>query len=95
MLAPREKGHLAAIGPGELREFLRALNANEACMGLPVRVAMGLMLPVLVRTSELIETPWAKVGYAPTGTALIQHCRGKKAVKHCPGTRHLILCSTD
>lgn len=61
VLAPREKGHFAAIVPDELPEFLRALNANEACMGLPVRVAMRLMLLVFVRTSELIETPWAEI----------------------------------
>jgi len=61
VLTPREKGHFAAIGPGGLPEFLRALNANEACMGLPVRVAMRLMLLVFVRTSELIETPWAEI----------------------------------
>ena len=30
-------------------------------MGLPVRVAMRLMLLVFVRTSELIETPWAEI----------------------------------
>lgn len=53
VLAPREKGHFAAIGPDGLPEFLRALNANEACMGLPVRVAMRLMLLVFVRTSEM------------------------------------------
>jgi integrase len=61
VLAPREKGHFAAIGPDGLPELLRALNANEACMGLPVRVAMRLMLLVFVRTSELIETPWAEI----------------------------------
>lgn len=61
VLAPREKGHFAAIGPDGLPTLLRALYANEACMGLPVRVAMRLMLLVFVRTSELIETPWAEI----------------------------------
>ncbi len=61
VLAPREKGHFAAIGPDRLPALLRALYANEACMGLPVRVAMRLMLLVFVRTSELIETPWAEI----------------------------------
>lgn len=61
VLAPREKGHFAAIGPDGLPALLRALYANEACMGLPVRVAMRLMLLVFVRTSELIETPWAEI----------------------------------
>lgn len=57
VLAPRERGHFAAIGPDGLPALLRALYAYEACMGLPVRVAMRLMLLVFVRTSELIETP--------------------------------------
>jgi hypothetical protein len=46
---------------GRATGFLRALYANVACMGVPTRVAMRLMLLVLVRTSELIETPWAEI----------------------------------
>jgi integrase len=61
VLEPREKGHFAAIGSDGLPVFLRALYANEACMGMPTRVAMRLMLLVFVRTSELIETPWSEV----------------------------------
>jgi len=61
VLAPREKGHFAAIGSDALPEFLRALYANEACMGVPTRVAMRLLLLVFVRTSELIETPWSEI----------------------------------
>lgn len=61
MLAPREKGHLAAIGLDGLPPVLCALCATEACMGMPVRVAMRLMLLVFVRTSQLIETPWAEI----------------------------------
>jgi integrase len=61
VLAPREKGHFAAIGAEELPLFLRALYANEACMGVPTRTAMRLMLLVFVRTSELIETPWSEI----------------------------------
>jgi len=61
VLAPREKGHFAAIGPDGLPALLRALYANQACMGMPVRAAMRLMLLVFVRTSELIETPWAEI----------------------------------
>jgi site-specific recombinase XerD len=55
VLAPREKGHFAVPA------LVRTLYANEACMGLPTRVAMRLMLLVFVRTSELIETPWAEI----------------------------------
>jgi integrase len=61
VLAPREKGHFAAIGADGLPGFLRALYANEACMGVPTRIAMRLMLLVFVRTSELIETPWSEI----------------------------------
>lgn len=61
VLQPREKGHFAAIGADGLSEFLRALYANEACIGVPTRIAMKLMLLVFVRTSELIETPWAEI----------------------------------
>ena len=61
VLQPREKGHFAAIGTDGLPEFLRALFANEACMGVPTRVAMRLMLLVFVRTSELIETSWSEI----------------------------------
>jgi integrase len=61
VLEPREKGHFAALGPDDLPDFLRVLFANEACMGLPTRVAMRLMMLVFVRTSELIETPWSEV----------------------------------
>ncbi|MBC7702986.1 MAG: integrase arm-type DNA-binding domain-containing protein [Rhodoferax sp.] len=61
VLEPREKGHFAAIGADELPKFLKTLYANEACMGMPVRIAMRLMLLVFVRTSELIETPWSEI----------------------------------
>lgn len=44
VLEPREKGHFAALAPADLPDFLRVLYANEACMGLPTRVAMRLML---------------------------------------------------
>jgi integrase len=61
VLEPRERGLVAAIGTEGLPEFLRALYANEACMGVPTRIAMKLMLLVFVRTSELIETPWVEI----------------------------------
>jgi hypothetical protein len=40
VLEPREKGHFAAIGADGLPAFLRALYANEACMGMPTRLAL-------------------------------------------------------
>lgn len=61
ILEPQKKGHFAAISADELPTFLRALSANEACMGMPTRIAMRLMLLVFVRTSELIETPWSEI----------------------------------
>jgi integrase len=60
-LKPRAKGHHAAIGTDELPAFLHALSTNEAEMYLPTRILMRLMLLVFVRTSELIETPWAEI----------------------------------
>ncbi len=42
-------------------EFLRALYANEASMGVPTRIAMRLTLLVFVRTSELVESLWAEI----------------------------------
>lgn len=61
VLEPQEKGHFAALAPDGLPALLRAMYANEACMGLPTRTAMRLMLLVFVRTSELIETPWTEI----------------------------------
>jgi integrase len=61
VLEPQEKGHFAALGADGLPGLLRAMYANEACMGLPTRTAMRLMLLVFVRTSELIETPWNEI----------------------------------
>lgn len=61
VLEPQEKGHFAAIRSDELPAFLKALYANEACMGMQIRIAMRLMLLVFVRTSELIETPWSEI----------------------------------
>ena len=60
-LRPRVKGHHAAIGTDELPTFLEALQKNEAEMYLPTRILMRLMLLVFVRTSELVETPWAEI----------------------------------
>ncbi|WP_295990465.1 integrase arm-type DNA-binding domain-containing protein [Rugamonas sp.] len=60
-LKPRAKGHHAAIGTDELPEFLTALATAEAGMFQPTRIMLRLMLLVFVRTSELIETPWAEI----------------------------------
>jgi integrase len=60
-LKPRVQGHHAAIETDELPEFLAALRKVEAGMLLPTRIMMRLMMLVFVRTSELIETPWAEI----------------------------------
>jgi integrase len=100
VLEPREKGHFAAIGADELPAFLGALYANEACMGLPTRIAMRLMLLVFVRTSELIETPWSEIDFEK-GEWVIPWSRmkrGKRKIKPdktdhqvCPSTQALAL----
>lgn len=61
VLKPRVKGHHAAITPDELPEFLKILEKNEARMFAQTRIMMRLMMLVFVRTSELIETPWAEI----------------------------------
>jgi hypothetical protein len=50
-----------AISAKSLLEFLRVLNANEACMDVPTSVAMRLMLMVLIRTCMLIQTLGAEI----------------------------------
>jgi integrase len=63
-LKPRAKGNHAAIGTDELPAFLQTLKTNAAEMYLPTRILMCLMMLVFVRTSELIETPWAEIDLA-------------------------------
>lgn len=63
VLLPRKEGHFAAITSDELPAFLKVLHANDACMSIPTRIAMRLMLLVFVRTSELIETPWSEIDF--------------------------------
>ncbi len=60
-LKPRAKGHHAAIKVEGLPEFLKVLNKNEGRMYPPNRIALRLMMLIFVRTSELIETPWAEI----------------------------------
>lgn len=95
VLAPREKGHFAAIGPDAMPEFLQALYANEACMGMPVRIAMRLMLLVFVRTSELIETPWAEIDLDRGQWVIPWHRmkRGKRRIKPDKTNHHVCLPS--
>jgi integrase len=93
VLAPREKGHFAAIGTDGLPGFLRALYANEACMGVPTRVAMRLMLLVFVRTSELIETPWAEIDLEKGGWIIPwrRMKRGKRRINPDKSDHHVCL----
>ena len=83
VLLPKEEGHFAAITSDQLPAFLKALHANAACMSMPTRIAMHLMLLVFVRTSELIETPWSEIDFEH-GTWVIpwqRMKRGKRKVK--------------
>ncbi len=54
-------GHFAAISTDDLPVFLDTINRNEARMLKPTLIALRLMMPVFVRTSELIETPWSEI----------------------------------
>lgn len=93
VLEPQEKGHFAALGADGLPGLLRAMYANEACMGLPTRTAMRLMLLVFVRTSELIETPWNEIDLE-NGEWVIpwqRMKRGKRRVKPEKTDHHVCL----
>ncbi|KQZ39669.1 integrase arm-type DNA-binding domain-containing protein [Duganella sp. Root1480D1] len=60
-LQPSADGHHAAITPDDLPQFLLALERNEIRMYPTTRIMMRLMMLTFVRTSELIETPWAEI----------------------------------
>jgi integrase len=86
VLKPRQQGHFAAIDTDDLPAFLRAFHRNQACMALPTRVAMHLMMLVFVRTSELIETTWEEMNEAvlETGEWIIpwrRMKRGRRRIK--------------
>jgi hypothetical protein len=97
VLSPREEGHFAAIEANQLPEFLRALYSSEACMGLPTRVAVRLMLLVFVRTSELIETPWDEIFNRQTGQWILPWVIPWRRMKRGRGesnrARPTIMCS--
>lgn len=54
-------GNFPAISADELPDFLSSLLRNEACMAPATRIGLRLLMLVFVRTSELIETPWAEI----------------------------------
>jgi integrase len=93
VLEPQEKGHFAALGADELPMLVRAMYANDACMGVPTRTAMRLMLLVFVRTSELIETPWNEIDLG-RGEWVIpwqRMKRGKRRIKPDKTDHHVCL----
>jgi integrase len=93
VLESQEKGHFAALGADELPMLVRAMYANDACMGLPTRTAMRLMLLVFVRTSELIETPWNEINLG-RGEWVIpwqRMKRGKRRIKPDKTDHHVCL----
>lgn len=61
VLQPVPSGNFPAISSDELPRFLQALRSNEACMQPLTRMGLRLLMLVFVRTSELIETPWAEI----------------------------------
>lgn len=61
VLKPVRKGHFAAISSEELPELLHAIDSNHARLYFPTRAAIILMMLTLLRTSELIETPWSEI----------------------------------
>ena len=61
VLTPVKAGHFAAITADELPAFLSAMEKNDARLFKTTRIALRLMMLVFVRTSELIETPWAEI----------------------------------
>ncbi|CAN5792640.1 tyrosine-type recombinase/integrase [soil metagenome] len=60
-LKPRAKGHHASIRVAEFPDLIKAIAKSEGRMYPANRIAMRLMLLTFVRTSELIETPWAEI----------------------------------
>jgi len=71
VLEPQSKGHFAALGPDKIPELCEALRINRARTTPPVRIGMYLMALLFVRTSELIETPWAEIPLDSTSRAWI------------------------
>lgn len=63
-LKSRKVKHHAAIDSRELPEFIKALNANDARMYKPTKLAVELMMLTFVRTSELIQMRWEEIDWA-------------------------------
>jgi integrase len=92
-LKPSANGHHAAITPDELPEFIRALEKNEGRMFVPTRILMRLMMLTFVRTSELIETPWAEIDLENESWVIDWHRMkmGKKKIKPRKVDHHVFL----
>lgn len=74
VLKPVKAGHFAAITADELPAFLTAMDKNDARLFKPTRIALRLMMLLFVRTSELIETPGAKLTWSgANGYPLASH----------------------
>lgn len=63
-LKSRKVKHHAAIDSRELPELIKALNANDARMYKPTKLAVELMMLTFVRTSELIHMRWEEIDWA-------------------------------
>jgi integrase len=61
ILAPRKKGHFAALEGKDMPEFIGKLYRNEARLFRQTQLAMTLLMLTFVRTSELIKATWGEL----------------------------------
>jgi integrase len=93
VLKPAKAGHFAAITADELPAFLAAMDTNDARLFKPTRIAIRLMLLIFLRTSELIETPWAEIDLEKGEWIVPWHRmkRGKLAINPDKTDHHVCL----
>lgn len=60
-LQPVQHGHYAAIETGELPDFLRTLENNDARLFIQTRLAVRLLMLTFVRTGEMIGAKWDEI----------------------------------
>jgi integrase len=93
ILKPVRKSNFSAINTDELPVFLKALYQNSVRMHRETSVAIKLMMLTLLRTSELIETPWNEINLE-TGEWVIPWHRmkmGRRAMNPDKTDHHVCL----
>ncbi len=93
ILKPVKKGNFAAIAPDDLPAFLKALNQNSVRMHIATLAAVKLIMLTMLRTSELIETPWGEINLE-TGEWVIPWHRmkmGRRAMNPDKTDHHVCL----